>query len=98
MSTVAVSAAPRPGLLRILGLAFGLATVVGGVIGTGILRTPGTIAGMLVSPALVYVIWLAGGIYALLAVNTYAELATAIPHAGVRMFTYGGRSETTWDS
>lgn len=31
------------GLLRILGLAFGVATVVGGVVGMGILRAPGTI-------------------------------------------------------
>ncbi len=33
------------GLLRILGVGFGLAVVVGGVIGQGILRTPGIVAG-----------------------------------------------------
>jgi basic amino acid/polyamine antiporter, APA family len=82
MSTVAVSGMPTRGLLRILGLAFGVATVVGGVVGMGILRTPGTIAGLLASTPLIYAVWLVGGIYALLAVNSYAELATAVPRAG----------------
>jgi amino acid transporter len=82
MSTVAVSATPQPGLLRILGLAFGLAAVVGGVVGMGILRAPGTIAGLIANARLLYVVWLIGGIYALLAVNTYAELATSVPRAG----------------
>jgi len=82
MSTVAVSGMPTRGLLRILGLAFGVATVVGGVVGMGILRTPGTIAGLLGSSRLIYVAWLVGGVYVLLAVNTYAELATAVPRAG----------------
>jgi hypothetical protein len=36
MSTVAVNGMPTRGLLRILGLAFGVATVVGGVVGMGI--------------------------------------------------------------
>ena len=82
MSTVAISGMPTRGLLRILGLAFGIATVVGSVVGMGILRSPGAIAGLLGSPRLIYVVWLVGGVYALLAVNTYAELATAVPRAG----------------
>src|SRR5499427_3198835 len=82
MSTVAISGMPTRGLLRILGLAFGVATVVGGMVGMGILRTTGTIDGMLASPRLIYIVWLVGGVYALLAVNTYAELATAVPRAG----------------
>lgn len=82
MSTVVVSGMPNRSLLRILGLAFGIAMVVGGVVGMGILRAPGTIAGLLVRPGLIYVAWLLGGLYALLAVNTYAELATAVPYAG----------------
>lgn len=95
MSTVAISGMPARGLLRILGLAFGVATVVGGVVGMGILRTPGTIAGLLASTPLIYAVWLVGGIYALLAVNSYAELATAVPRAGVRTFMCGGPSATT---
>jgi hypothetical protein len=53
MPTVAVSGMPSRGLLRILGLAFGVVTVVGGGVGIGILRTAGTIAGLLASPRLV---------------------------------------------
>ena len=82
MSTVAISGMPTRNLLRILGLAFGIAMVVGSVVGMGILRAPGTIAGLLLSPRLIYFAWLVGGLYALLAVNTYAELATAVPQAG----------------
>jgi APA family basic amino acid/polyamine antiporter len=72
---------PR-GLLRILGLAFGVAVVVGGTVGIGILRTPGTVAGRLESSGLIYLVWLLGGGYALIATNVYAELAAAIPRAG----------------
>jgi APA family basic amino acid/polyamine antiporter len=42
--------APRPsprGLIRILGVGFGLAVIVGSTLGIGILRTPGLIAGQL---------------------------------------------------
>ena len=34
----------RGSLLRILGVAFGIAVVVGGMVGQGIFRTPGIIA------------------------------------------------------
>src|SRR5690348_15797809 len=81
MSTVAISGIPTRSLLSILGLAFGIAMVVGGVIGMGILRAPGAVAGLLLSPRLIYVAWLLGGVYALLPVYTYAELATAVHHA-----------------
>ena len=37
---------PMGHLLRVLGLAFGLAAVVGGVVGQGILRAPGLVAGI----------------------------------------------------
>jgi len=77
----APSAAPR-GLLRILGLAFGVAVVVGGSIGLGILRMPGSIAGRLESASLIYFVWLVAGIYALTATNVYAELASSVPRAG----------------
>ena len=76
----AITPAPASrGLLRILGLAFGVAVVVGGMVGTGILRTPGPVAGMLESAGLIYLVWLVAGIYALTATNVYAELATSVP-------------------
>ena len=80
-SIIVPSAAPR-GLLRILGLAFGVAVVVGGTVGMGILRTPGPVAGRLESAGLIYLVWVLAGIYALTATNVYAELAASVPRAG----------------
>lgn len=69
-------------MLRILGLGFGLAAVVGSVIGQGILRSPGVVAEGTGSPALILGLWLAGGLIALLTAFAFAELAAAIPRAG----------------
>jgi basic amino acid/polyamine antiporter, APA family len=80
-SAVDPAAAPR-GLLRVLGLAFGVSIVVGGTVGIGIMRTPGPVAGKLGNPDLIYLVWLLAGIYALIATNVYAELASSVPRAG----------------
>jgi APA family basic amino acid/polyamine antiporter len=72
----------RPKLSRVLGLAFGLAVTVGVTIGAGILRRPGPVAGALADPALILLMWSAGGVYALFAAFTVAELAVALPVAG----------------
>lgn len=69
-------------LLRVLGVGFGLAVVVGGMIGTGILRAPGPVAAILNDPVLIITVWAASGLYVLLGVNTKAELATSLPQAG----------------
>ncbi|HRN98950.1 MAG TPA: amino acid permease, partial [Flavobacterium sp.] len=69
-------------LQRILGLGFGIAILVGGTIGVGILRTPGEIATQINSEWLIILCWLAGGAYVLLGCGAYAELATSIPKAG----------------
>lgn len=69
-------------LLRVLGVGFGVAVIVGGAVGVGILRTPGAIAGMLGSPGLILLAWALGGSYALLQANNLAELATAVPSSG----------------
>jgi basic amino acid/polyamine antiporter, APA family len=69
-------------LQRMLGVSFGIAVTVGGTIGVGILRTPGTVAAKLGSPWLVVAVWVAGGVYALLGTNTVVELGTAIPRTG----------------
>lgn len=72
----------QPGnLLRVLGLGFGLAAVVGSVIGQGILRTPGIVAEATSSPFLIMGLWLAGGILAIITAFVFAELAAAIPCA-----------------
>jgi APA family basic amino acid/polyamine antiporter len=69
-------------LLRVLGLAFGLAAVVGGMVGQGILRTPGIVAGAVHSPALILLLWLAGAAVVAISAVAYVELGTAIPCAG----------------
>ena len=69
-------------LLRILGVTFGLAVVIGGMIGVGILRTPGLVAANLGSTWLIIAVWVFGGIYTLIAANSYAELGTMLPEAG----------------
>ncbi|MCU1311339.1 MAG: hypothetical protein JWO20_2464 [Candidatus Angelobacter sp.] len=70
------------GLLRILGLGFGLAVTVGNTIGAGILRTPGDVAGYLPNAALFLTIWILGGAYALLAAPSFAELGSMLPRSG----------------
>ncbi len=76
--------APRPAgqLLRVLGLAFGLATVVGGVIGAGILRQPGVVAGAVGDPVLIIALWVAGGLMAAVNAFTVVELGASLPRAG----------------
>ena len=69
-------------LLRVLGVGFGLAVIIGNTIGAGIFNTPGTIAGQLPAPVPFLLVWLAGGIYALLGAISLAELGTMIPRSG----------------
>lgn len=69
-------------LKKSLGLSFNIAVLIGGTIGVGILRTPGTIAEMLNNYWLIIASWLFGGLYVLLGANSYSELATMLPKAG----------------
>lgn len=69
-------------LLRILGVGFGLAVIIGNTIGAGIFRAPGQIAEQLPAPTPFLLVWLAGGIYALLGAISLAELGTMIPRSG----------------
>ncbi|MEN2401020.1 APC family permease [Flavobacterium sp. MC2016-06] len=69
-------------LKKSLGLSFNIAVLIGGTIGVGILRTPGTIASMLDNYWLIIASWLIAGFYILLGANSYAELATMLPKAG----------------
>ncbi|HEY0460235.1 MAG TPA: hypothetical protein VGC97_13940, partial [Pyrinomonadaceae bacterium] len=73
-------------LLKILGVGFGLAIVIGGTIGVGILRTPGIVAANLGSSWLIIAVWIFGGIYALIGANTLAELAVMLPEDGGYLF------------
>ena len=69
-------------LLRVLGLVFGLAAVVGSVVGQGILRSPGIVAQASGSPAVLIGLWALGPALSLLAALPFAELGAAIPRAG----------------
>jgi basic amino acid/polyamine antiporter, APA family len=69
-------------LQRSLGMWFGIAVGVGGMIGAGILRAPADVAARLPSPGLFLGAWVLGGIYALLGANAIAELATIRPRSG----------------
>lgn len=69
-------------LLRVLGIGFGLAVIIGNTIGAGIFRTPGDIAAHLQSPWLFLSVWIIGGLYALLGAVALAELGTMLPRAG----------------
>src|SRR5262249_35861494 len=70
------------GLIRILGVGFGLAVIVGSTIGIGILRTPGLVAGQLPTRAAILAVWIVGGLYTLVGAACLAELGTMLPAAG----------------
>lgn len=72
----------RGNLLRVLGVAFGLAVIVGNTIGAGIFRVPGSIAEQLPSLGPFLLVWLAGGVYAFLGAISLAELGTMLPRSG----------------
>jgi len=63
-------------------LGFGLAVVLGGVIGSGIMRNPGVVAAGFPSPALVLLVWLIGGVVVTIDAMPTIELGAAIPEAG----------------
>ncbi len=76
------SKAERTHLLRILGLAFGVAVGVGSMIGGGILRTPGAVFDHVGLPILALGLWVAAGLHSLLSANVIAEVMTVIPRSG----------------
>lgn len=72
----------RGRLLKILGVGFGLAVIIGNTIGAGIFRTPGAIAEQLPNVWLFLGVWVVGGLYALLGAISLAELGTMLPRSG----------------
>src|SRR5262249_52566040 len=69
-------------LRRSLRLRDGLAVVVGIMVGSGIFRTPGVVAGQLGRPWLTFVAWALGGLVAFGGALIFAELGTRHPRAG----------------
>jgi APA family basic amino acid/polyamine antiporter len=72
----------RGRLLRVLGVGFGLAVIIGNTIGAGIFRTPGVVAQELPNVWLFFAVWLMGGLYALLGALSIAELGAMLPRSG----------------
>lgn len=76
------AAAPRGNLLRILGVAFGVAVTLGNMIGSGILRSPASIAASVGSVGLILLLWLLGALHSAIDANVFVEMGTALPQVG----------------
>ena len=81
----------RGRLLRVLGLGFGIAVGVGGIIGGGILRAPSSVLNHVPLPWLALLLWAFGAMHALLGANIVAEVMTSIPKSG-GLFNVAGRA------
>jgi APA family basic amino acid/polyamine antiporter len=69
-------------LRRIVSVGFGVAIIVGGTIGVGIMRMPAIVAGYTSNPFLFIFFWILGGFIAMVGASIYAELGTRMPYAG----------------
>jgi amino acid transporter len=74
--------APGQDLRRVIGLAGGTALIVGITIGSGIFRTPPTIAGLVPNPLVIMGLWTAFGLISICGALAVAELSTLLPRAG----------------
>jgi APA family basic amino acid/polyamine antiporter len=72
----------NPNLKRVLSSSFAISACVGGIIGLGILRTPGEIAAVFPNPYFYVSLWLLGGLFALLSISVIAELVGITPRSG----------------
>lgn len=69
-------------LPRRLGLLSAIGVLIGSTIGSGIFRTPASIANRVPQPVPMLGVWVAGGVLALCGALTYAELAGMYPRSG----------------
>ncbi len=67
---------------RVLSSGFTLAVTIGGIIGLGILRTPGEIASVAPNPFLFVSLGVIGGLFALLSIVVASELVAMTPRSG----------------
>ncbi|MSU34954.1 MAG: amino acid permease [Pedosphaera sp.] len=72
----------RSSLIPTLGLFSAIMLVVGGVIGSGIFRKAGVMAGQVGSPKVLLGVWVVAGIVSLLGTLSNAELAAMMPQTG----------------
>src|SRR5437667_8688530 len=73
---------PPHDLRRVIGFAGGTALIVGITIGSGIFRTPPTIAGLVPNPLVIMGLWTAFGLISICGALAVAELSTLLPRAG----------------
>src|SRR5690242_17375761 len=73
---------PSQDLRRVIGLAGGTALIVGITIGSGIFRTPPTIAGLVPHPLVIMGLWTAFGVISICGALAVAELSSLLPQAG----------------
>ncbi len=69
-------------LRRVIGLTGGIALIVGITIGSGIFRTPPTIAGLVPNPRVIMGLWTVFGLISICGALAVAELSTLLPKAG----------------
>ena len=69
-------------LVRRLGFWSSIGIVIGVTIGSGIFRTPATIATRVPDPTLMLAVWLVGGLISLCGALSVAELAASLPQTG----------------
>ena len=72
----------NPNLRRVLSSSFAISACIGGIIGLGILRTPGEIAAVIPNPYAYVALWFLGGLFALLSIAVIAELVGITPRSG----------------
>ena len=72
----------EPELERSLTAFDGIATIVGITIGTGIFASPGVIVSEVGQVGVSLLVWIIGGVLAMLGGLCFAELATAVPTTG----------------
>jgi len=73
---------PSHDLRRVIGFGGGTALIVGITIGSGIFRTPPTIAGLVPNPLVIMGLWTALGLISICGALAVAELSTLLPQAG----------------
>jgi amino acid transporter len=77
-----ISAHSSAQLARRLGFWSAIGLVIGVTIGSGIFRTPASIASRVPDPTLMLGVWIAGGVLSLAGALSVAELAASLPQTG----------------
>src|SRR6186997_322654 len=72
----------QPKLIPTLGIFSAVMLVAGGVIGSGIFRKAGVMAGQVGSPETLLMVWVVAGVVSILGTLSNAELAAMMPHTG----------------